>query len=106
MYFNSVCCVQVETIEPVVDEVPINKGKWAGRRRPKVSYRLDPLSARTEAATKISAASDGKLIYYKAKLEMRRLEHEQRMVNLHLEEDLLRQQIKDRSQGKGDGSEE
>jgi len=55
---------------------------------------------------KISAVSDEKLAYYKAKLEMRRLEHEQRMINLRLEQDLLRQQIKDHSQGKGDGSEE
>lgn len=106
MHLNIVCCVQIKTIEPVANEVPLNKGKWAGRRRPKVNCRLDPLAARTEAAAKISAASDGKLIYFKAKLEMRRLEHEQRMVNLRLEEQLLCQQIRDRHQGKGDGSEE
>ena len=93
----TVCPGQINA-DPVV-QLPsaVNtKGKWAGRRRPTYNPRLNPLAARSEAAAKISELSDQKSSYYKAKFELRRLEHEQRMTNLRLEEQLLRQKIEGR----------
>jgi hypothetical protein len=67
--------------------------KWTGRRRPQFSARLNPLAARSDAAAKIGALSDEKREYYRAKLGMRRQEHEHRMKNLLLEEKLLTQRL-------------
>ena len=78
---NNVRCLQVESIaEPAVPlpSAVDTKGKWAGRRRPTYNPRLNPLAARSEAAAKISALSDQKSSYYKAKFELRCLEHEPR----------------------------
>jgi hypothetical protein len=67
--------------------------KWTGRRRPTFQPRLNPLAARSEAAHKIAQLSDDKREYYRQKLEMRRLEHEQRMRVMQLEEQRLLQLI-------------
>ena len=67
--------------------------KWTGRCRPSFQPRLNPLAARSEAAHKIAQLSDEKREYYRQKLEMRRLEHEQRMRVMQLEEQRLLQLI-------------
>jgi len=47
-----------------------------------------------EAAAKIGAVQDEKRKYYEAKMEMRRIEHEQRMKVMRMEEELLEEKLR------------
>lgn len=79
-YIFFVLC-KVSEFQPTtatVDLGIINTRKWSGRRRPGYKPKLNPLAARAEAAMKIGALSDEKVAYYRAKLEMRQVEHLQR----------------------------
>jgi len=71
-----------------------NARKWAGRRRPLLLKNLSSsTAAHVEAAGKIASLTDEKTKYYSSKLEMRRLEHEQRMRVMKLKEQLLTQKL-------------
>jgi hypothetical protein len=71
-----------------------NARQWSKRRRPQVKPLTNPLAVRLEAAAKIGAAQDEKKLYYQAKLEMRTVEHEQRMKVMRMEEELLEEKLR------------
>jgi len=71
-----------------------NPRQWSKRRRPQVKPLSNPVAVRLEAAAKIAAAQDEKKAYYQAKMEMRRVEHEQRMKVMRMEEELLEEKLR------------
>jgi hypothetical protein len=71
-----------------------NGRQWSGRRRPQLTPHSNLHAVRAEATAKISSMQDEKKAYYQAKLEMRRLEHEQRMKVMRLEEQVLQEKLR------------